>query len=111
MTKPPPYDIHNLPTEDPPDGYGSMMPFAMLPDYMQTVLRIQWAAESDDVKRRARDNSANWIKMGRPDHHKVDTPYKRVHTIDPEVESTKKRGGKRAKQAHPSSDVTTIESE
>ena len=111
MSKPEPYNIHNLPTEDPPDGYGSMMPFDKLPNYMQTVLRIQWDAETPDMKRRMRENSANWIKMGRLDHEKPGTPYKRTHTIDTLPEPPTKKGGKRDKEQHPSSLLTTIESE
>lgn len=50
------------PLPDPPDGFGTQLSFAGLPDYMKHLLRVKWHALTGAEQECVRRNLEDWDK-------------------------------------------------
>lgn len=76
---------------DPPDGFGTQLPFKQLPDYQKNILRREWANLSEADREKARENLEAWERSGKPpnfsgqlkigegpdDHDEITRPFKK----------------------------------
>lgn len=50
---------------DPPDGFGSQVPFKQLPSYMQDIIRREWSALTSTQREAVRANLEAWVNSDR----------------------------------------------